>query len=98
MSYGSAKRQRYLNLFIILKDEEILKEILSRIDNMFTSKGIDCQIEVKRSLIIPNFIYIKVVPQGTDIDLKDLKDYINKYLNNAGRDIVWSKVEIIEVK
>jgi len=98
MSYGSAKRQRYLNLFIILKDEEILKEILSRIDNMFTSKGIDCQIEVKRSLIIPNFIYIKVVPQGTDIDLKDLKDCISKCLNNASRDIVWSKVEIIEVK
>lgn len=97
MSHNSMKRQRYLNLFIILRDEGTLKEILSKLDSVFTSKGVNCHIEVKRSLIIPNFIYIRIVPQET-VNLKDLKDYVDKCLNDVSKNVVWFKVEIIEVK
>jgi len=98
MGYGSAKRQRYLNLFIILRNEELLEEILSKLNSVFTSKGINCHIEVKRSLVVPNFIYIKVMPQESAIDLRDLKSYIDKCLDDVSKGIIWSKVEIIEVK
>jgi len=97
MNYGNVKRQRYLNIFIISRDEGTLKEILSRLNNVFTSKGVNCRIEVKRSLIIPNFIYIRIVPQET-VNLKDLKDCVSECLNDVGKNIIWSKVEIIEVK
>jgi len=91
------KRQRYLNLFIILRNEGTLKEILSKLDSVFTSKGVNCHIEVKRSLIIPNFMYIRIVPQET-VNLKDLKDCVDKCLNDVSKNVVWFKVEIIEVK
>lgn len=97
MSHNSMKRQRYLNLFIILRNEGTLKEILSKLDSVFTSKGVNCHIEVKRSLIIPNFMYIRIVPQET-VNLKDLKDYVDKCLNDVSKNVVWFKVEIIEVK
>jgi len=97
MSHNSMKRQRYLNLFIILRNEGTLKEILSKLDSVFTSKGVNCHIEVKRSLIIPNFMYIRIVPQET-VNLKDLKDCVDKCLNDVSKNVVWFKVEIIEVK
>ncbi|HID80401.1 MAG TPA: hypothetical protein EYP48_01640 [Ignisphaera sp.] len=97
MSHNSMKRQRYLNLFIILRNEGTLKEVLSKLDSVFTSKGVNCHIEVKRSLIIPNFMYIRIVPQET-VNLKDLKDCVDKCLNDVSKNVVWFKVEIIEVK
>ncbi len=97
MNESMSKRQRYINVFAILKGSNTVERIVQRLNNVFESKDVKCSVEVRYSRVIPDFVYFKIVPKES-VNLYELKDIIEESVRNLSEEIVWTKIEVIEVR
>ncbi|MEM4502403.1 MAG: hypothetical protein QXV42_03005 [Ignisphaera sp.] len=93
MYIQNIKREKYINIFVLLRESENLKDLIRIIDSICIPKL--CKYDIKKSFI-DNFIYIKVYSVASP--LKDFKQEVEKALEKLKDYISWMKVEVIEVK
>ncbi len=67
-----------------------VKELLNKICN-----DISCSYEIRQSVIIDRFYYIKI---SVNSDADDIKQKIEKSLGNIPGEVFWYKIELIEIK
>jgi len=86
-------RQKYINVFIMLGDSSYLSDIKEIFDNICSVAS--CNYEIKQSVVVNRFYYIKI---KIDDSVIDVKQKIEKSLSEALDKVSWFKVELIEVK
>ncbi len=97
MNESLSKRQRYINIFVILKDSDTVEKIMQSLNNVLKSKNVKYSIEVRYSRVIPDFVYLKIVPKEF-VNLYELKENVEESIRNLSEEIVWAKIEVVEVR
>lgn len=88
-----AKRQKYINLFILLRRNEDIKIVDSIISSICQDYG--CSYVVKKSFL-SNLFYIRI--WGREDFLNEIKNRIDLELGKQDYILSWTKSELIEVK
>ncbi len=86
-------RQKYINIFIMLGDSSYLSDLRELFNNI--CRNISCNYEIKQSIVIDRFYYIRM---KIDDNVNNVKQKIEKSLSEFSDKISWFKVELIEVK
>lgn len=85
-------RQKHINVFVMLGDNSYLSDIKEVFDKICS---INCSYEIKRSIAIDRFYYIRIKING---NVDDIKQKIEKNLSEFSDKVFWYKIELIEVK
>ncbi len=82
---------------MILKDSDTAERIVQSLNNVLESKNVKCSIEVRYSRVIPDFVYLKIVPREF-VNLYELKENVEESIRSLSEEIVWTKIEVIEIR
>jgi len=86
-------RQKYINVFIMLGDSSYLSDIREILGSICSTTS--CNYEIKQSIVIDRFYYIRIKDNDS---IHDIKQKIEKSLGELSDKVSWFKVELIDVK
>lgn len=87
------RRQRYVNLFVLLSKNEDLDTIINILNSVCQERP--CKYTIRKSFL-DNFIYIRIYCD--DFPLSELRNRIYFELSKYSNVISWFKTETIEVR
>lgn len=93
MSKYEMKRQRYVNLFMLIGKNSDLDKIINLINSL--CQNYKCNYVIRRSFL-DNFIYVKI--SCDNIPLEEVKNTLELELGKYSDILSWVKLDIIEVR